>query len=67
METLVVEQTLTKIGGLLALGFGEAGSEIIAKNISDNAEINPMLPGSKIIGIFGFCGIIGFNEATEVL
>lgn len=52
---------------MLALGFGEAGSEIIAKNISDGAEINPMLPGAKVIGIFGFCGISGFNEATEVL
>lgn len=29
-----MEQTLTKIGGLLALGFGEAGSEVIAKNIA---------------------------------
>ena len=26
METTLLEQTLTKIGGLLALGFGEAGS-----------------------------------------
>jgi hypothetical protein len=24
-ETVILEQTLTKIGGLLALGFGEAG------------------------------------------
>lgn len=30
-----MDMTLTKVGGLLALGFGEAGSEIIAKNISD--------------------------------
>ena len=26
LETVVLEQTLSKIGGLLALGFGEAGS-----------------------------------------
>ena len=30
LETVMLEQTLVKIGGLLALGFGEAGSEIIA-------------------------------------
>jgi hypothetical protein len=28
-ETTALEQTLTQIGGLLALGFGEAGSQII--------------------------------------
>jgi len=33
METLVLERTLGKIGALLALGFGEAGSDIIAKNM----------------------------------
>ena len=30
METQVLEQTIVKIGALLALGFGEAGSKIIA-------------------------------------
>jgi len=30
METAVLEETLSKIGALLALGFGEAGSKIIA-------------------------------------
>lgn len=67
METIILEQTLTKIGGLLALGFGEAGSEIITRNIADGAEINPMLPGHKVICIFGFCVIQNFQEATEVL
>lgn len=30
METQILEKTLIKIGALLALGFGEAGSKIIA-------------------------------------
>jgi hypothetical protein len=30
METVILEQTIIKIGALLALGFGEAGSKIIA-------------------------------------
>jgi hypothetical protein len=30
IETAVLEQTLTKVVALLALGFGEAGSKIIA-------------------------------------
>jgi hypothetical protein len=45
METVVLEQTIIKIGALLALGFGEAGSKIIAANMASGGEINPMLPG----------------------
>ena len=45
LETEMLQQTLVKIGGLLALGFGEAGSQIIAKNMSGTDDINPMLPG----------------------
>lgn len=30
METAILEKLIIKIGALLALGFGEAGSEIIA-------------------------------------
>lgn len=29
-ETVILEETIIKIGALLALGFGEAGSKIIA-------------------------------------
>ena len=29
----MLERTITKIGSLMAVGFGEAGSEIISKNI----------------------------------
>ena len=45
METVILEQTITKIGALLALGFGEAGSKIIAENMAGNGDVNPMLPG----------------------
>jgi class 3 adenylate cyclase len=51
----------------LALGFGEAGSQIIAQNISSGGSVNPILPGQKIIAIFGFCDIRNFTDATEVL
>jgi len=30
LETVVLEQIIVKIGALLSLGFGEAGSKIIA-------------------------------------
>lgn len=67
METTMLESTLSKIGALLALGFGEAGSEIIAKNMEKGGDVNPMLPGIKQMYIFGFCDIRNFTDATEVL
>jgi hypothetical protein len=67
METVILEQTIVKIGALLALGFGEAGSKIIAENMQGSGDVNPMLPGNKIVAIFGFCDIRNFTDATEVL
>lgn len=46
-ETVILESTIVKIGALLAIGFGEAGSEIIAKNMEKSGEVDPMLPGKK--------------------
>ena len=46
-ETLLIENAITKIGVLLALGFGEAGSEIIAKNMAQKGDLDPMLPGKR--------------------
>lgn len=45
METAILEQAIQKIGHLLTLGFGDAGSQIIASNISSGGDMNPMVPG----------------------
>ena len=55
-ETFAIENAITKIGTLLAIGFGEAGSEIIAANIGQG-DINPLLAGEKRCAIFGFCDV----------
>lgn len=52
---------------MLALGFGEAGSGIIAANMAESSEVNPMMPGKKTLGIFGYCNICDFTDATELL
>ena len=67
METVAIENAIIKIGTLLALGFGDAGSEIIAKNVSQGGDVDPMLPGVKQYAIFGFCDIRNFTDSTEVL
>ena len=66
-ETRMLEKTILKIGALLALGFGEAGSSIIKENMSASGKVNPLLPGTKIMGIYGFCDIRNFTDATEIL
>ncbi|CAE8612563.1 unnamed protein product [Polarella glacialis] len=68
METLILERTLIKLGGLLALGFGEAGAEVIGQNMqAGGAGVNAMVPGKKVDAIIGFCSIRNFGDATEVL
>jgi len=68
METVVLEKTIIKIGSLLALGFGEAGAEIIGQNMKgEKAAVNAMIPGRKVNAIFGFCSIRNFSDAAEVL
>ena len=66
-ETSVLEKIIVKIGGLLAIGFGEAGAEIIIQNMKTRGEIDVMIPGRKIMAVFGFCDIRNFTDATEVL
>lgn len=67
LETAILEQAITKISHLLALGFGEAGSAIIAQNLEAGGDLNPMLPGQRIHAIFGFCDIRNFTDTTEIL
>mmetsp|Transcript_82466 Transcript_82466/g.143112 ORF Transcript_82466/g.143112 Transcript_82466/m.143112 type:complete len:1083 (+) Transcript_82466:127-3375(+) len=69
METVILEKTIIKLGGLLALGFGEAGAEIIGQNMQGghSAGVNAMVPGQKVDAIIGFCNIRSFTDATEVL
>jgi class 3 adenylate cyclase len=67
-ETVILEQTIVKIGALLAQGFGEAGTKIIADNMAKTqGNVDPMIPGNKVVAIFGFCDIGSFTKLTNVL
>lgn len=44
METDILEQTLYKLGALMAIGYGEAGAKLIGQNMA-SGDLNPMLPG----------------------
>eukprot|EP00241_Pyramimonas_parkeae_P000821 CAMPEP_0114273940 /NCGR_PEP_ID=MMETSP0058-20121206/29452_1 /TAXON_ID=36894 /ORGANISM="Pyramimonas parkeae, CCMP726" /LENGTH=978 /DNA_ID=CAMNT_0001393603 /DNA_START=127 /DNA_END=3064 /DNA_ORIENTATION=+ len=66
-ETTFLETTFSKLHRLIAIGFGEAGAEIVAANLKGGADFDPMIPGNKMLAIFGFCDIRQFTDATEVL
>jgi len=36
------------------VGFGEAGSEIIAENMGKGGDVDPMLPGKKLLLFLDF-------------
>jgi hypothetical protein len=65
-ETALLEGTLDKISGLMQVGFGAAGGDIIGKNMG-TGDLDPMLPGKKITAIYGFCDIRQFTDTTECL
>lgn len=67
METMILEKTIIKLGGLLALGFGEAGAEIIGHNMGSSAGVDAMVPGNRVEAIFGFCSIHNFLVVNHVL
>jgi len=69
METVILEKTIIKLGSLLALGFGEAGANIIGHNLKsvDSAGVDGMVPGSRVEAIIGVARIGDFSTATEVL
>ena len=67
LETELLEQAIMKISHLLVLGFGEAGSSIIASSMTNGGELNPMQAGRKVHAVFGFCDIRNFTDSTEIL
>jgi len=69
METVVLEKTIIKLGSLLALGFGQAGAQIIEHNMNgiDSACVDAMIDGARVDCIVGATRIRDFSTATEVL
>jgi len=73
METTLLLRTISKIAGLMRVGFGEAGAEIIGKNLNISSDehggssMNLLGVGSKILSVFGFCDIRNFTDTTECL
>lgn len=67
-ETVILEKTIIKLGSLLALGFGEAGANIVSSTMMNSSVgVNVMVQGSRVDCIIGIARILNFSTATEVL
>ena len=68
-ETENVRIALAKIVGLMQLGFGGAGHEIISANLAnaENTGLDLMLRGKKRECAYGFCDIRQFTDTVECL
>jgi hypothetical protein len=68
IETIILDKTIVKIGSLLAMGYGEAGSDIIEKNLrNNNGEINPMSPGENIVGVYAYFNFMYNSDVLDTL
>merc|ERR1719171_2148551 len=68
LETAMLEETILKIGGLLQVSFGEAGADVLKKNMgSGDGELNIMKPGFTIEAIFGYINIRSFSDINTIL
>ena len=68
-EFKIIINKISKICSLVSFGFGEAGTQIISQVLKEglNVDINPLIPGKKVMGIYGFCDIRNFTDTTEIL
>ena len=66
-EVKAIMNAIIKISALLAMSVGDAGGEIIHKNLSPEDGIHLHSRGKKKLAIFGFCNIRNFEEINLAL
>jgi len=66
-ETDALKMSLAKIATMLQVGFGEAGNNLIAENLKKGDTVDPMVPGRKLLGAYGFCIIEEYEDVLEAL
>jgi len=66
-ETDALMLSLSKISTMLQVGFGEAGNNLVAENLKKGDTVDPMVPGRKLLGAYGFCIIDEYEEVLECL
>eukprot|EP01082_Thalassiosira_pseudonana_P013601 g12334.t1 g12334 contig6:1719012-1722497(-) len=70
METTFLMNTILRIGSLMQVGFGSAGTEIIRNNLERGRHKDVLFlnkKGTTVSCIFLFCDIRSFTDCTECL
>lgn len=59
---------IVKMVDLLKVSMGEAGTEIVQKNMtSESDQLDPMVPGRRVTGYYGFIDMRSFSVAMKCL
>lgn len=67
-DIAVIDETIQKIAYLLVLGFGEAGNSLLSKILyTKDFQIDFLSEASYVFGVYGFCDVRNFTDATEIL
>eukprot|EP00927_Polykrikos_kofoidii_P071073 TRINITY_DN67406_c0_g1_i1.p1 TRINITY_DN67406_c0_g1~~TRINITY_DN67406_c0_g1_i1.p1 ORF type:complete len:1008 (+),score=163.09 TRINITY_DN67406_c0_g1_i1:421-3024(+) len=68
-EAVLLEQTVTKIGAMLALGLGQIGAVTLLPNVmtSETSSFNCILAGRSVEAVFAYCAIRDFDLVIEGL
>ena len=67
-DLTLIDTTIQKIAYLLVLGFGGAGNDLLGNALkSSDFDMENISQAKTVFGIFGFCDIRKFTDATEVL
>ncbi|EKX34266.1 hypothetical protein GUITHDRAFT_46513, partial [Guillardia theta CCMP2712] len=63
-----IDRWISELTSMLQLGFGEAGSRFISKNLKGRtfSEIITKEPGSIVNAFFGFCNLRNYEDIAEI-
>ncbi len=65
-ELVLISESVTRLMKLLQVGFGQAGADIIARNLT-SGTFSALQGGRRVEAIYGFCDIRNFTDCCEVL
>jgi class 3 adenylate cyclase len=66
-EIRLLENAFSKIGVMLGMVYGSAGSEMITNSIGLEGNFTPLIPGKEILAVFCFVKIGNFDSVLSVL
>lgn len=66
-EIRLLENAFSKIGVMLGIVYGSAGSEMITNSIGLEGNFSPLIPGKEVLAVFCFVKIGNFDSVLYAL